>query len=516
MSFSKQFPINITTNLLVFILSIFINLFMTPFYIKNVGMEGLGLLRLALSIPMYISLVTIFITGSVSRYFTIAIQEKNNMESNLVFNTALITLIILIVFSSPVFYILFANLDSLIHIPEQFKNEYFSLFIFVTLTSFLTLINSIFTIPVSAINRLDILNYINLFNTILQTLLIVTLVSYFSSKISNVGLSLFISSIFSLIISYFLLKKFATKISFNLNYFNKNTFKELSQTGSWLIVGHIGTLLFLYIDLIVVNIFYGSIGTGEYSIGLQWSTLFRNLSMTLISVISSMIMISYAQKHFDKLFTITKISIKCVGLILAIGIGLLAGYSSVLLSLWLGIEYVYLSPLLWVMLLHLSVNLAVTPLFTLSIAYNKVKIPGIVTILMGILNLILAICLAKFTDLGILSVALASAIILTSKNLIFTPIYASKISGIYLLDIYKSLFPGLLFTILVFFISFYLSKTLVIESWVSLLIIFIISFLIFSIISWFTAINKDEKFYIFNIINGKLGTKFKVKNHVKT
>jgi hypothetical protein len=80
-----------------------------------------------------------------------------------------------------------------------------------------------------------------------------------------------------------------------------------------------------------------------------------------------------------------------------------------------------------IMVSHLAINMGVMPLFSIQVAMNKVRWPGIVTLIMGIGNLALAIFLAKYASWGIFGVAVAGAIVLTAKNALFTPIYGAII-----------------------------------------------------------------------------------------
>ena len=80
-----------------------------------------------------------------------------------------------------------------------------------------------------------------------------------------------------------------------------------------------------------------------------------------------------------------------------------------------------------IMLCHLAINVGVMPLFHIQEAMNKVKIPALVTLFMGIINLVLAISFVKYLNWGIYGVAVAGAIVLTAKNALFTPVYAAKI-----------------------------------------------------------------------------------------
>jgi membrane protein EpsK len=503
-SFSQQLPINLITNIVSFLLSVGINIFMTPFYLHNVGIEGLGLLRLALTVPMYTSLVTIFLTGSVSRYLIIALQEKNSQKANTVLSTAFFVLLSLIILLLPIVILISFNAELFFNFPQRYSGEVTYLFLAVFATSLLSLMSSIFMIPAQAYNRLDISNTITIFSTIVQTALVVILLHFLTTAISMVGLAFLISAFFTFILSIFVWKKISPELEIHKRNFDKITFHEIASTGSWLIVNHLGSLLFLYTDLWVVNYFYGTGGTGEYSIGLQWNNMLRMMAGVFSSLITPMIMISYAHKNFSKLQTLSFMGIKFMGLILALPIGLITGFAVPLLTLWLGKEFSHLAPLLWIMLFPLVINLAVMPLFSINTAYNKIKIPGIVTVIMGVVNLGLAILFSHYLNFGIYGVAMAGAIVLTMKNTFFIPLYTAKMMQIRTFTFIKQMFPGTLLTVFTFVAAYTMSLTCNIETWTLLIAYIAMIAIVAMVLIWFFFLTQGERhFFIQTLIKRK-------------
>ena len=112
----------------------------------------------------------------------------------------------------------------------------------------------------------------------------------------------------------------------------------------------------------------------------------------------------------------------------------------------MGEEFAFLAPLMVLLTVHLAVNLAVLPLFPINVAYNRVRVPGIVTFFMGIGNFGLAVALPLLTGLGYYGVAAAGAIVLTLKNAIFTPWYATRVLGVGAHTFTRSMLPGIVAT----------------------------------------------------------------------
>jgi membrane protein EpsK len=106
---------------------------------------------------------------------------------------------------------------------------------------------------------------------------------------------------------------------------------------------------------------------------------------------------------------------------------LIVGLSGRLLPLWLGDGFRDLAGVLALLLVHLPMNLAALPLFGLQVATGHVKVPGLVTGALGLLNLGLALLLAGPVGMGVWGVALAGAIALAAKNVVFTCLFSSRI-----------------------------------------------------------------------------------------
>jgi O-antigen/teichoic acid export membrane protein len=157
-----------------------------------------------------------------------------------------------------------------------------------------------------------------------------------------------------------------------------------------------------------------------------------------------------------------------MGLIIAFPIGLICGLAIPLLRVWLGPSYSDLSWLLLLLVSHLCINLAVVPLFSIQTATNHVRVPGILTLVMGILNVVLAVALAKWSGWGYISIAIAGAIVLTAKNAIFTPLYNARILRLPWWTFLRSLVTSFLATLLIATAAYWISLSFTFSNWLQL------------------------------------------------
>jgi membrane protein EpsK len=218
----------------------------------------------------------------------------------------------------------------------------------------------------------------------------------------------------------------------------------------------------------VVNVFFGAAMTGGYASAVQLSLLMEYLVMAADNTIRPVILIKYAQQDFAGLKQITSQAIKLLGWALALPVGLLCGFARPLLSLWLGPSYVYLDVLLIVIICHLSLNLSVRPLLRVQNAYNDVRSPGIATVVTGVAFLVVAVVLAKWSPLGGVGVALASAIAWTARNAIYMPIYTARIMKLRWWALFPNLISSIVGTLFVGIVSYAVAMVYVSEGWFTL------------------------------------------------
>lgn len=492
-TFIKQVPRNLIANMLYFVLNVLIGLFLVPYFIDTLGVASYALIPLATSMTSYVNMMTQSLNASVSRYLTIDLQKHDYKAANKTFNTALFTTLGITLATVPLILIVSNYYTVFFDVPISQKQDASILFLGVMGAVLIKTWSSNYGVSLFAYNRLDLQNIIEIINVTIQFLLIVTLFSSYSPKLSYIGFSYFIASIIAFLITLAFSKKINPHFKVNIKDFRKSRLKELVGTGSWLMTDQIGTLLIFQIDIIVVNKLFGASAGGEYSIILLWNTLIRIVAVMLAGVLTPVILTYYAQNKFGELVNISRSAVKLMGLLMALPIGLICGFSPFILSLWVGPEYARLSPLMWVLLIHLSINMSVLPLFPINVAYNKVRIPAIITILLGIVNVLLAVAIPAITGWGYYGVAIAGAIVLTTRHFFFIPMYATRVLGIAKNTFQISMLQAILSTLVVAGIASianHLTNSLNLSTFIFYCVIITIVYLL---MTWFIFINKSER-----------------------
>ena len=508
-SFKQQLPQNLIMNIISFVINIGVGLWLVPYLIRYLGQAAYGLVPLAMMFTEYISLITISINGTITRFLTIDVQNDDWEKANKTFNTAFFALIILIILQIIALGFIIFNLKDIINIPHGILQDTYYLFVFTFAGYLLSLLSSVFTTSMYTYNRLDLLKSVDITRISIRIIAIVLFFTLIKPTLLFVGVGNFLGALFSLIFSFTYWKKLTPKLKININQFNRSLLRRLFSMGGWLVLNQVGYLLFLKIDLLVINKFLGPQKGGEYAAVQQWSILLRVFAGVLSGMVGPMILISYANKRIQSVISYGKLGVKYLSVFIGVIVGLISGFSYPLLSLWLGNDFSQYTGLLILTLSTLVVNLGVLPLFSINTALNKVKIPGIVSLAMGIINIILVIIFIVKFNLGLVGVALAAAIVLTLKNGLFTPWYTAKILHIRLTAFYKPLGTGVIISISSFIMSYYMS--FMVHSWLNLILFGVAISVVSIIIFWFLLLNKTERVLMLsmlpNVIQKRIGKK---------
>jgi membrane protein EpsK len=421
--------VNLGANLGQLGLSLLVGVWYVPFLVRHLGTAAYGLIPLSTALTSYMALITLALNSAVSRYLTIALEKEDHSQANLIFNTTFwgslaLTAILLVPAALGVIY-----LDRLINIPPGFLTEARWLFAGTAAAFLLNEIKTPFDVSSFSRNRFDLRNLVTISELLTRVGLVVLLFYVLQPRVSYVGFGILCGTAVSTMGAIWLWKVLTPTLRLRAGDFDREILRNLASTGGWVVINQIGAILYLQIDVLVANRLFGPEQSGSYAAMLQLPYLIRLLGTTIAAVFSPTVLFYFARNDLDGLMAFLRRTIKCMGFMLALPIGLMCGFSEPLLRLWLGPRFSEFSPLLFLMAAHLCINVAVLPLLGLQLAANRMKTPAVVTIIMGLANLGLALLLAAPVGWGLYGIAAAGAIMLTAKNVFFTPAYGAHLLG---------------------------------------------------------------------------------------
>lgn len=486
----RQLGKNLAANLFGFGLGIVSGFILTPYWIKSFGVAAYGLVPLTNNLVGYFGLITVVLSASISRFITIEVGRENYDRANRIFNTSLwasfaLALVVFAVGGAASFYT-----EALIEVPEGFEADSQLLFMLATLTFVISLLQTPFGVAMFCANRIDLNSWIAVVVRILQIVISVGLVATIYCRPGAMMLASLAGTLVGTAAAVYYWRRLMpwSRVAWFLDF--KILYEQICY-GIWSVINLLGTVLYLQIDLLVINRMLGPESGGQYAALSQWSFLMRSLGGTVSAVFGPSIMHYYARNDIAGVVRYACWSMRTLGLFLALPIGIICGLAGPLLTRWLGAAYSQFDWLLLLMVLHLCVNIAVYPLFMVQSAVNRVKTPAIVTCVMGVGNAILAVALTyKF---GMYGVALAGAVMLTAKNVVFTPLYTARILGCRWHIFFWELLKIMLLTCGVTALGLIASYCMPLATWPRLALAGMGLGLIYVPVVWFAFLASDER-----------------------
>src|SRR5947208_2426286 len=398
---SGRFAINLVANVGNLGLSMVVGIVYVPFLIRHLGPAVYGLIPLISMVTSYMALITFGLDSAVARSLTIALERKDDENANRIFNVSLwgnLALSVLLLIPAAV---AIAHVDHILRIPPGYETPARWLFAGTVAAFLLNQVKIPFGVSSFCRNRLDLQNLVAAFETLTRVGLVVGLFCLFTPRVEYIGAAILAGTMVSTIGMVWLWKVLTPSLRISLGKFDWTLFRNLCGTGGWVIISQLGVMLYLNIDLLLANRMFGPEQGGRYAAVLALPTLLRSLASAVGGIFAPTMYHIYARGDIDGLVVYLNRAIKFVGLVMALCIGLICGFSEPLLRLWLGPAFGSLASLLFLMAIHLCMSLSMYPLYALPLAANRVKVPGVVTLAIGVGTLLLALLLAGVSGWGL-------------------------------------------------------------------------------------------------------------------
>ena len=499
---NRQLAINMIANILAFIVNIGINFFFTPYLIKTIGKEAYSFFPLANNFIGYINIITVALNSMASRFITIKIHENDNEGANRYFNSVLIsnTVIALILILPSMLFVIF--IDRILQVPFEILRDIQFLFGFIFSGMILSILTSVFGVATFAKNRLDLSSRRSIESNLIRVISLFLMFILFKPNVLYIGVANLLVIMFVLVTNIHYTKKLLPEVTIGKRYFDSNAVKELLSSGIWNSVNQLSMVLLTGLDLLISNMFVGVSAAGEYSIVKTVPNFIQQLVGVLVGIFVPQFTILYAKKKHQELLDSINKSIKFMGLIITIPIVFLIIFGDTFFSLWIpGENSSKLYLLSNLTIIPMIVTGSINTIFNVYTVTNKLKVPALVLLVTGIVNISIVVILIKTTNLGILSIPITSFIIGLLRNLIFTPIYASKCLRVKWNTFYKAIVRGCICALTMAVCCYIIKYSFNINSWIKLILIGVICAIVSLFINLFIVFKKDErKIIIKNIL----------------
>lgn len=502
--------LNSSTKAVYIAITISIELYYTKFLISNIGADAYGIIPLAANTILIASIFSYVIFHSLGRFLIIEVHQRRINDANITFNVTLIGYVIGVLLFIPIAVLFISYSDRILNLP--LKHEIQSKYLLASsIGAFLIMtLSTIFRIGAFVENRIYWNDILEIVKVLISRVLSIALIVALNIGLYGVCIGLITAAVTGFFLSLYLFNKLLINIRVSLSYWCAKKARVLISYAKWLFVRQVSGSILIYVDVIIVNILYGSYETGIYGLASFFSTRLKVLSGTFASLLTPIITRRYSENDYDGMVSVVCKSIRLIGIVFALPVGLFCGLYSLIFNLWIGPEYSALKYLAIMLTCHISLNISSFPLFSVLTAMDKQKTPSLVMSGAALLNVLLAILIGwPSKGLGLVGVALASGISVTLNHFIFTPVYTSKLLKIKSIKLYKEYLPGIIGCMYIMFASSLVSICIANEGISKLIIIFTVVSFMYVLFAWLLLMNKEDRLFvhlkIFSRFKGKYG-----------
>lgn len=489
---SNQLKAGAVLNYCIILLSTLVGLLYTPYMLRTMGQSEYGLYSLVASVISYLTILDLGMGNAIIRY-TAKFRAEGKQEEQYEMFGMFFVLYLVIGFIAVVLGMgLYLNVDAMfgrtMTVIELDKAKIMMLILVFNLA--FTFPMSIFGAIMTAYERFVFPRIINIIRIILNTLIMIVLLSYGYRAIAMVIVQT-VFNVATLIINYCYCR-YRLRIKMYFRKFKWGFLKEVAIYSFWILLNVIMDKIYWSTGQFVLGAVSGTIAVSIFAVAIQLQGMYMQFSSAISSVflpkVTAMVTNSSSDKDLSDLFIRTgRIQYVVMCFILS---GFIV-FGKPFIQLWAGMEYSesYIITLLFfvALLIPLIQNLGITILQ----AKNQMKFRSILYIIIAVFALAFEILFAKLWGGIGCAIAIAGALFI-GQGLVMN-IYYYKKQHIDIVTFWKEILKMTVVPAILVVFSLFLVGRIEIGSWLRLAESVLVFSIVYLPLFFFTSMNKGER-----------------------
>jgi O-antigen/teichoic acid export membrane protein len=380
--------------------------FLSPFVVHSLGDSAYGVWSLLVSLTGYMGLVELGTRGGLDRFINYHLGRDDVSSVNGVINTGLLIFVVcglgLMMVSGGVAFFFDTFFTKT---PAELVGVAKLTVLLVAVNLWLAFLGTPFYQVLTAFERFDVVNAINLVVLGIRTALIVWVLRS-GGGIISLAVVQAVATAIGLVAAAILAKRIFPPLRINFGLASRDHFRQLFTFSFWGFVTNIAMQLLYWTDNVVIAVLLGPEMVTYYAIGSMLIIYSRGVVGQCSAIFTPQIIKYVAREDWASL---RKLFLQGSNLIMAVGILLLVGimaFGQEFLTLWMGPEYGEKSyGVLLILGLSQLPAMAILLGSPVILGLNKVRFGATVTLVQAIINLVLSVILVEYFQMGIDGVA---------------------------------------------------------------------------------------------------------------
>ena len=415
--------------------------FLVPVISSTVGTEAYGFVSMARTFEQYAMILTAALNSFAARYIVLAYHEDKLDEANMYFSSTLYgdgllaTGLFLAAMVAVVFF------DRLFRISPELLADVRLLFVFFFVNFWVVTMATAFSAAAHIKNKLDISGMFKVCAYLAEAGLLIFCYRFLRPSVYYVGLGRAIEALILASGSVWIWRRFTRDLRGRREYFSWRAIRRLVVDGVWTSLNSLGGVLNDGLDLWVCNLMLTPLGMGQLAIAKTFHSLFLGIFGIISQPFEPLLLKSYANHDREALLGELKLSMKLSGMLSNILFAGFAALGAAFYRLWIPREDILL-----VYGLTIVSNLATVPsgpmfpLYYIYVLTAKNRLPTVLTIVGGLLNVAAMYILLKYTQLGIYVIVWTTVVVSVLIDFVSNPLYMAHV----LHEPWWTFYPGIL------------------------------------------------------------------------
>ena len=488
MNKGKRLIVTLMSSGMATAMSFVVSFFLTPFITNMLGTEAYGFVTLSKNFVSYAVIISTALDSYATRYIAMEYHKRDFDKANSYVSSAFYgdTVIASIIFAVGVIFVLFM---------ERFLNVSPELLVSVKL---------LFLIK----NRLDITGFVRVIGYVVEIILYLVIFKLFPPRVWYVGIVMLVVTAINFLAAIWMFHNMTPELKVERKLFSMDAVKKLVGNGIWNSINSLGVTLNSGLDLLVTNLLLTNLQMGQIAITKTIASIFSSLEAMLCQPFQPLLLKSYSDNNKEQLLDELKMSVNISGFFSALTFAGFFSLGQLFYKLWIpnqDIELLY--ALTVVTILAYVTEGPVHPLYYIYTLTVKNRVPCIITLLGGVLNVVGMFVLVRYTNMGIYSIVITTTIITTITSMITNPPYIAHCLKLKWYTFYPMLLINIIGSVIMTVLFGFVAKAIAPSTWVGLIVTAcILSIFGLGIYFIFVFSNKERK-YIINMIKRKANIK---------
>lgn len=430
------------------------NFFLEPYIIRYVGIEEYGYVSLAYNMIIYIDIISVAFNYFAGRNIAVEYHRLNLFAANQYYSTVMFSDIALVILLGLPCLLIIYHLNSVIIVSTQYIFDVKVLFFLVLVRYFFLLFSSVLDVGAFVKNRLDLTNKNKILAFSFYCAIVMISFKLYTAHIWYVGFAAVIESLVYFFLQFLTKSRMVPDLVFSIKKFSLTKVVYFLEKGVWIAFNSLGNILNDGLDLLLTNLMISEEIVGKIAIAKIVGNVGYSIVLAVSNSLRPMQLEEYSKGNVNGLVKKLHYSMNVNGWIFCFFVGWFIGCGADFLKLWLndnGDQTLYGFTLIAIS--AFMITSVVTPLYYVFVLAQRVRVASIITICMGMINVLSMYCLLMRTTLGGI-VVLGTTSVLNLIHIIDTPIYAAHCLNISKKTFYKPIIKHILECIVVCSVSY--------------------------------------------------------------